>query len=200
MRPEQLATPGAFRSDPGLVWDWYDWRRQLIARCAPNAGHAVIARWSASPGVTLVTQNVDGLHERAGTCRVVRYHGSLWRLACWSGCGSAEWEDRRVPLDPLPPRCAACGGLARPAVVWFGEPIPAAAARAALDATACDVFLSIGTSAVLYPAAGLIAEARARGALIVEINPETTGAAVDIAIAAPAEDALGRLGALVGGG
>lgn len=195
-RPERLATAEAFRRDPELVWQWYDWRRQLIARCGPNLGHDVIARWSASPGVTLVTQNVDGLHERAGTRRVVRYHGSLWRLACWTGCGAGEWEDLRVPLDPLPPLCPACGGLARPAVVWFGEPIPAGAAQAALGATACDVFLAIGTSGVVFPAAGLIAEARGKGAFTVEINPEPTGAAVDVAIDAPAEAALGTLAAL----
>src|SRR5262249_5204489 len=81
-RPEQLATPEAFRRDPRLVWEWYDWRRQLIAGCAPNTAHEVIALWSRSPGFTLVTQNVDGLHERAGTCNVVRYHGSIWMLKC----------------------------------------------------------------------------------------------------------------------
>jgi NAD-dependent protein deacetylase/lipoamidase len=189
----QLATPEAFRQDPGLVWEWYAWRRQVIAGCAPNAAHDAIARWSASPGFTLITQNVDGLHERAGTRRVVRYHGSIWWLKCSGGCGAADWEDLRVPLDPLPPRCASCGALARPGVVWFGEAIPPEAARAAQAATRCDLFLSIGTSSVVYPAAGLAAEARARGAFTVEINPETTGAAVDLAIALPAEVALPQL-------
>jgi NAD-dependent deacetylase len=189
-RPEQLATPEAFHRDPTLVWQWYDWRRGLIARCAPNAAHEVIARWSRAPGFTLVTQNVDGLHERAGTLNLVRYHGSIWMSRCASGCGAPEWEDRRVPIDPLPPGCPSCGGLARPGVVWFGEPIPAGAMRAAAAATACDVFLSIGTSSVVYPAAGLVAEARSRGAFTAEINPETTGAAVDAALAMPAERAL----------
>jgi len=192
-RPEQLATPEAFRRDPTLVWEWYDWRRGLIAACAPNAAHDVIARWSRAPGFTLITQNVDGLHERAGTRNLVRYHGSIWQLQCAAGCGAPDWEDRRVPIDPLPPRCASCGGLARPGVVWFGEGIPEDAARAAAAATGCDVFLSIGTSSVVYPAAALAAEAHARGAFTIEINPETTGAAVDIAIPLPAEVVLPQL-------
>ena len=190
---QQLATPEAFAEDPALVWEWYAWRRQVIAGCEPNAAHRTIARWSEREGFTLITQNVDGLHERAGTRNVVRYHGSIWMLQCAGGCGAAEWEDLRVPLDPLPPTCPQCRALARPGVVWFGEAIPAAASRAAQTATACDVFLSIGTSSVVYPAAGLVADARAHGAFTVEINPETTGAAVDVAIAAPAEAVLPRL-------
>jgi NAD-dependent deacetylase len=186
----QLATPEAFRHDPVLVWEWYAWRRSVIAGCEPNAAHHAIARWSQSPGFTLVTQNVDGLHERAGTRHVVRYHGSIWWLRCTVECGAPDWEDLRVPLDPLPPRCPSCGALARPAVVWFGEPIPPDAARAAHAATACDVFLSIGTSSVVYPAAGLIDEARSHGAFTVEINPSTTEAEVDVAIPMPAEEAL----------
>ena len=189
-RPEQLATPEAFHRDPRLVWEWYDWRRRLIAACAPNAAHDVIARWSRRPGFTLVTQNVDGLHERAGTTNVVRYHGSIWRLKCVASCGAPDWEDRRVPIDPLPPRCSRCGALARPGVVWFGETIPPDVARAAAAATACDVFLSIGTSSAVYPAAALATEAHAHGAFTIEINPEPTGAAVDAAIAMPAELAL----------
>jgi NAD-dependent deacetylase len=192
-RPEQLATPQAFRRDPRLVWEWYDWRRGLIAGCAPNAAHDVIARWSRSPGFTLITQNVDGLHERAGTANVVRYHGSIWVFRCAAGCDAPDWEDCRVPIDPLPPRCPSCGGLARPGVVWFGEGIPEDAAAAAAAATDCDIFLSIATSSVVYPAAALVADARAHGAFTVEINPETTGADVDVAIAMPAEEALPRL-------
>ncbi len=188
---QQLATPDAFAADPALVWEWYAWRRQVIAACQPNAAHEAIARWSRRPGFTLITQNVDGLHERAGTRNVVRYHGSIWRLRCTgSGHDEDEWDDLHVPLEVLPPRCPHCGALARPGVVWFGEAIPPAAARAAQAATACDLFLSIGTSSVVYPAAALAAEARARGAFTVEINPETTGSAVDVAMAMPAEDAL----------
>jgi NAD-dependent deacetylase len=187
---QQLATPEAFQQDPALVWEWYAWRRQVIAGCQPNPAHQAIARWSERPGFTLVTQNVDGLHERAGTRNIVRYHGSIWTLKCSAACGAPDRDDWSVPFDPFPPRCAGCGALARPGVVWFGEAIPPEAARAAQAATTCDLFLSIGTSSVVYPAAGLIAAAKARGAFTVEINPDTTGAAVDVAIAAPAEEVL----------
>jgi NAD-dependent deacetylase len=189
----QLATPQAFAQDPVLVWEWYAWRRQIIAACQPNAAHDTIARWSERPGFTLVTQNVDGLHERAGTQNTIRFHGSIWTLACWTGCGAPDWDDLTVPLARLPPRCPACGGLARPGVVWFGEPIPAAAAQAAERATSCDLFLSVGTSSLVYPAAGLVAQARARGAFTVEINPETTGTGVDLSLAMAAEVALPAL-------
>jgi NAD-dependent deacetylase len=196
-RPEDLATPEAFARDPRLVWEWYDWRRQLIASCEPNTAHEVIARWSRRPGFTLVTQNVDGLHERAGTHGVITYHGSIWRLRCVDDCGT-DWEDRTVPLPSLPPRCPSCGSLARPGVVWFGESIPAEAARAAQEATSCDVFLSIGTSSVVHPAAGLLYEARTHGAWTVEINPEPTASAgmVDVAIPMGAESALPLMDAL----
>ncbi len=191
-RPEELATPQAFHRDPALVWEWYDWRRSLIAACTPNAAHDAIAKLSHREGFKLVTQNVDGLHERAGTRSVTRYHGSIWMLRCWAECGAPDWEDLRTPLSPLPPRCGVCGALARPGVVWFGEPIPSDAARAALAATACDLFLSIGTSSVVYPAAGLLQEAAARGAFTVEINPEATGlaSAVDLSIEGRAEEVL----------
>jgi NAD-dependent deacetylase len=194
-RPEELATPHAFRRNPQLVWEWYDWRRGLIAQCQPSAAHEQISRWSERDGFTLITQNVDGLHERAGTRNVIRYHGSIWRLQCASDCGAAEWEDFSAPLVPLPPTCTSCGALARPAVVWFGESIDPTVAARADAATACDVFLSVGTSSVVYPAAGLVHAAKARGAFTVEVNPEATVAAslVDAAIAMPAEEALLRL-------
>src|SRR5688572_11246812 len=125
-RAEDLATPNAFARDPRLVWEWYDWRRSLIARCHPNPAHDVLARWSARDTFTLITQNVDGLHElsahRAGALpRVLRFHGSIWELRCWNACGAPPWEDRRAPLPTLPPSCPSCGGIARPGVVWFGE-------------------------------------------------------------------------------
>ena len=196
-RPEELATAEAFARDPQLVWEWYDWRRGLIAKCAPNAAHEVLARWSRKQGFTLVTQNVDGLHERCGTENVIRFHGSIWRLRCWDECGRPDWEDRTVPIDPLPARCPDCGGLARPAVVWFGEPIEPHVLRACDAAIDCDVFLSIGTSSVVYPAAGLVHSAKHRGAFAVEINPEATDAAsaVDVCIPRPAETALPALDA-----
>jgi NAD-dependent deacetylase len=191
-RPEQLATASAFHRDPRLVWEWYDWRRVLIAACEPNPAHHAIANWSRRPGFTLVTQNVDGLHERAGTANVLPYHGSIWHLRCSAGCGRPDWEDRRTPLPELPARCPSCGGLARPSVVWFGESIDPAVADAAERACACDVFLSIGTSSLVYPAAALIGRARRAGAAIVEVNPEATPSTsdADLVIRMPAEEAL----------
>lgn len=175
-RAMDLATPEAFARDPALVWEWYAWRRSQIAACAPNPAHDVIARWSRRPGWTLVTQNVDDLHLRAGTRDPVRLHGSIWELSCWGGCAAAArtWRDERVPLPEVPPRCPACGGLARPAVVWFGESLDPEDVDRAVEATRCDVFVAAGTSAVVYPAAGFLAQARARGAFTIEINPEAT--------------------------
>jgi NAD-dependent deacetylase len=198
-RPEELATPEAFQRDPRLVWEWYDWRRRLIAKCLPNPAHEVLGRWSHRPGFTLITQNVDGLHERCESENVIRFHGSIWHLRCWDECGRPEWEDRRVPIDPLPARCPDCGGLARPAVVWFGESIDPRVLHACDAATDCHVFLSIGTSSVVYPAAGLVHAARRRGAFTVEINPEATEAAgaVDLAIQLPAEIALSQISSLL---
>lgn len=192
-RAEDLATPGAFARDPALVWEWYAWRRSLVAGCQPNPAHDVIARWSREfDRCTVITQNVDDLHVRAGTANLIRVHGSLWDLSCWQDCGAAPWRDEAVPLANVPPACPSCGGLARPAVVWFGESLPASALAAAVDACACDVFLTIGTSAVVYPAAGLVHEARRRGAFTAEINLEATPAssAVDLAIHGPADRLL----------
>jgi NAD-dependent deacetylase len=192
-RPEDLATPGAFARDPALVWEWYAWRRSLIAGCLPNPAHDVIARWSREfDRCTVITQNVDDLHVRAGTVNLIRVHGSLWDLSCWQDCGAGSWRDEAVPLANVPPSCPSCGGLARPAVVWFGESLPASAIAAALDACSCEVFLTIGTSAIVYPAAGLVHEARRRGAFTAEINLEATPAsdAVDLAIHGPADQLL----------
>jgi NAD-dependent protein deacetylase/lipoamidase len=200
-RPEDLATPQAFERDPRLVWEWYAWRREKISTCTPNAAHDVIADWSGKAGCRVVTQNVDDLHVRAGTRSLVRIHGSIWELSCWDGCGggSMTWRDERVPLPELPPHCPHCGGLARPAVVWFGEQLRSENLHAAIDATACDVFLTIGTSAVVYPAAGLVHAARDRGAFTAEINLEATPAsdAVDVAIRGGAEEILSRLSRLL---
>ena len=194
-RAEDLATPQAFARDPQLVWEWYDWRRSILAGCSPNAAHEILAGWSQRPGVTLITQNVDGLHERAGSRDVVRFHGSIWRLRCVGECGNAEWEDLRAPLPGLPPRCTRCGGIARPGVVWFGEAIDSQVLQRAFAAAACDVFLSVGTSSLVHPAAGLASQAKAGGAFTAEINPEPTAMAhfLDLAIALPAERALPAL-------
>lgn len=195
-RVQDLATPEAFARDPRLVWEWYEWRRRLIAGCVPNRAHEVLAAWSRRyPSFTLITQNVDGLHERAGTQNVLRFHGSIWELSCWSGCGSGErWRDESE-LARLPPRCPRCGSLARPGVVWFGEPIDPFVLEESLAALDCDVFVVAGTSGVVYPAAGLAEEARRRGAFTVEINPEVTEATTrfDVALQGCAEDVLDLL-------
>jgi NAD-dependent protein deacetylase/lipoamidase len=195
-RPEELATPEAFARDPATVWGWYDWRRQLVARCRPNRAHEVLALWSRRyPGFSLITQNVDGLHERAGTRNVVRFHGSLWEVSCWTGCRLGSWPDDTVPFPKLPPPCPHCGGTLRPGVVWFGEAIPGDAVEAAERALDCDVCLVVGTSSVVYPAAGLASGARERGAFTVEINPEATPASteVDLALPGKAEEVLNEL-------
>lgn len=168
-RPEELATPGAFACDPKLVWEWYDWRRRRIAQTKPNPGHHALAEIEKRiPQFSLITQNVDGLHEQAGSRNVLRLHGSIWIVRCTS-C-QAEWEDRRVPLSEIPPRCN-CRGLLRPGVVWFGEALPPKIWRdAEAAAHSAELFLVIGTSAVVYPAAGLAQIAKSGGARVVEIN------------------------------
>jgi len=172
-RAEDLATPEAFQRDPGLVWEWYDWRRQLIAKCEPNPAHHAIARLEREAReFLLITQNVDGLHRRAGSVRMVELHGNLWRVRCPAEGTTAEAFE--VPLRSLPPRCR-CGAVLRPDVVWFGEALPAEALQQALDATErCDLFLVVGTSAVVQPAASLPMVARRRGAYVVEVNLEPT--------------------------
>lgn len=195
-RPEDLATPDAFDRDPVTVWEWYDWRRGLIAAARPNRGHEILAAWSIRhPGFTLLTQNVDGLHERAGAAGVVRLHGSIWELRCQAGCGRMPWEDLRAPLPSLPPACPDCGGLARPGVVWFGESLPMDAWGAAAAAVACDVFLAVGTSSLVHPAAGLVQRARAAGAFTAEINLEETPASASfhLSIRGDLQEALGKL-------
>jgi NAD-dependent deacetylase len=173
-RPEQLATPEAFRRDPALVWEWYDWRRGLIDSCAPNAAHATLAEMEAAlPDLTLITQNVDGLHQAAGSRNVLELHGDIWRMRC-TGCGRVS-EDRRVPLPEIPPRCPECGALLRPDVVWFGESLPLEVLDAAWAAAArCRLMLVVGTSAVVQPAASLPIVALRNGARLVEVNPAET--------------------------
>jgi NAD-dependent deacetylase len=168
-RAEDLATPTAFAHDPKLVWEWYDCRRGRIAEAKPNAGHqALVELEKRVPAFTLITQNVDGLHELAGSRNVLRLHGSIWNVRCMS-CGR-EHVDRRTPLTEIPPKCE-CGGMLRPGVVWFGEPLPARIWQAAeAAARSAEIFLVIGTSAVVYPAAGLAQIAKSSGARVVEIN------------------------------
>ncbi len=172
-RPEDLATPEAFARDPKLVWDWYAMRREKVKTVEPNPGHYALAEMARRiPDFTLITQNVDGLHRRAGSPQVIELHGNLAQVRC-SVCGQfvERWDDNGVDV----PRCAACGGLLRPHVVWFGEALPRAALEAAVEAArTCDVFFSIGTSGLVQPAASLAVAAHNRGALLVEINAEPT--------------------------
>ena len=212
-RPEDLANAEAFRRNPALVWEWYAWRRERTAACQPNPAHDVLARWSQREGCAVVTQNVDDLHVRAGTRHLTRLHGSLWELRCGSGeqhgSGRARtprascahtWRDERVPLPEMPPRCPQCGEIARPDIVWFGETLREADITAAVTAAStCDLFMTVGTSALVFPAAGLVHEARRGGALTVEINPEVTPAStvVDHVLCGPAEELLPALDLLV---
>jgi NAD-dependent deacetylase len=172
-RPEELATRDAFERNPRLVWEWYAWRRTLIGQAKPNPGHAALVEMERRlADFTLVTQNVDGLHRQAGSVKVIELHGNIWRAKCFR-------EDRLVESwredGEGPPRCAECGGMLRPDVVWFGENLPPAALEQAWEAALnCDLFISVGTSGIVYPAAALPALANQRGAPIVEINPEET--------------------------
>jgi NAD-dependent deacetylase len=167
--PEELASPEAFRRSPRLVWDWYAWRAGLVAAAAPNPGHyALAALERLVPHLTLITQNVDGLHARAGSRAPIELHGSLARVRC-SGCAATfpAWP----ASDNPPPHCPACGALLRPDVVWFGERLPAEPLNAAWEAAkACDLFLSVGTSGLVEPAASLPSVAYTCGAAVAVIN------------------------------
>lgn len=193
-RAEDLATPRAFRCDPRLCWEWYDWRRSVIAKVQPNAGHYALAELERrARAFTLITQNVDGLHTQAGGKSIVEVHGSIWNLRC-TEC-SSEWIDRSVPLALLP-HCSVCGELARPGVVWFGENLnPKIWAEAERAVSNCDVLLVAGTSAVVYPAAGLAPLARSHRAKIIEVNLEATpiSGMVDIALTGPSGTILPHL-------
>ena len=178
-RVEDLATPEAFARDPALVWSWYRWRRSLIARARPNAGHrALVDLERHVERVTVITQNVDGLHQLAGSTGVWELHGSLRRVVCSRERTVAdETADAADPEQLVePPRCTRCGAYLRPDVVWFGEILPAAALEAGFRAAeACDVLLSVGTSTLVYPAASIPWIAAERGVPVVVVNPDATG-------------------------
>ena len=172
-KPEDLATPQAFRRNPRLVWEWYEWRRKRVADVQPNPAHLALAEMEKRfPRFQLITQNVDGLHQRAGSRNVIELHGNITRTKCFDeGTVVSSWPE----TGDVPPKCPNCGGLLRPDVVWFEEPLPEAEMEQAMEAsTNCDIFFSIGTSTVVYPAASLPFEALRSGAVVVEINPQTT--------------------------
>lgn len=188
-RAEELATPEAFERDPGLVWEWYNWRRELIATKQPNNAHLAIAslesRWN---DFWLITQNVDGLHRAAGSTKLSEIHGNIWMVRC-TGCGTVT-ENHQIPL-PLLPHCGRCGELLRPHIVWFGESLHEEdLARCAKQLQACDVLLVIGTSGVVYPAAGFASIAKEAGAYVIEVNLDPTPQSdlVDIALHGRAKD------------
>ena len=172
-RPEDLASAEAFRRNPGLVWEWYTMRREKARSAEPNAGHFALAEMERRfPTFTLITQNVDGLHQKAGAHRVIELHGNIHQVICFD-CGllARDWDagGGEVPL------CTACGGMLRPNVVWFGETLPPQALAAAVEAARnCQVFFSVGTSGLVQPAASLAYGARNNGAVLVEINAEPT--------------------------
>ena len=169
--PQQLATPEAFLRDPKLVWEWYEWRRKLVSEAEPNPGHRALVeleKWT--PSFTLITQNVDGLHQRAGSRDAIELHGNILRTIC--SAEKVEVDSGQVEASPI---CPNCGAPLRPDVIWFGEMLPEGAMELASKAAgSCDVFLSIGTSSLVYPAASLPYTANAAGATVVEVNPEET--------------------------
>ncbi len=175
--PQELATPQAFQHNPKLVWEWYAWRRSLVSQAQPNPGHYALAAMEAQvPHFALITQNVDGLHEKAGSGShgglLLELHGNLQRVKCFEdGQVVDEWKE----CDDVPPHCPRCGGLLRPDVVWFGEMLPQDILQESMHAARdCQVFLSIGTSGVVEPAASLPFIAMRSGALVIEINREET--------------------------
>jgi NAD-dependent deacetylase len=192
--PEELATPQAFQRNPQLVWEWYEWRRGLVTKAEPNPGHRVLAALAQHiPQLTLITQNVDGLHQRAGSENVIELHGNIMRTKCFEdGRIVTTWPE----TEEMPPRCPHCNGRLRPDVVWFGEGLPYdALAKAIAAAQSCDIFFSVGTSALVQPAASLPMHAVRNGRVTVEINPQPTPitSQMDYVLAGPSGKVLPAL-------
>jgi NAD-dependent deacetylase len=193
-RAEDLATPDAFARDPKLVWEWYNWRRELIATKQPNSAHYALAKMEGTcERFLLITQNVDGLHRAAGSRKLLEIHGDIWKVRC-TACGLIE-ENRDVPIRILPV-CNSCGKLVRPHIVWFGESLHEADLDRCCEAAAsCDVMLLIGTSGIVNPAASFAGIAKAAGAFVVELNLEPTpnSPLVDITVQGRASELIPRL-------
>jgi NAD-dependent deacetylase len=194
LRPDQLATPEAFARDPKQVWEWYAWQRELAAQAAPGPAHRVLAEIEGrADHFALITESIDGLHQRAGSRAVIELRGSLWRLRCEKE--GALFTDTRVPVPELPPRCT-CGAPLRPDVVWYGEAVPQEVVEEALEAaTNCDLLLAVATSGLTQPAISLPIAAKRAGATAVEINPEPTRIswAMDALLRGRPEEVLPRL-------
>jgi len=171
--PKELATPRAYQRNPRLVWEWYTWRRELVAKASPNPGHLALAKMQTYvPTLTVITQNVDGLHQQAGNQTVLELHGNITRSKCVK---NSHIVNSWAPTDEVPPRCPHCGELLRPDVVWFGELLPEAVLEQAMQVVkVCDLVFSVGTSSVVEPAASLPFEALRCGATLVEINSDST--------------------------
>ena len=196
--PEQLATPEAFVSNPQLVWEWYTWRRGLVSTVEPNPAHYALAEMAARvPRFTLITQNVDGLHQCAGSEGVIELHGNIVRSKCFDCQRTAfNVQELQEITRQTPPRCEYCGGMLRPDVVWFGETLPVDALNRAYDASrSCDLFFSIGTAALVHPAASLPVQALSQGIPTVEVNPQATPltASVTYVLNGPAGEVLPQL-------
>jgi NAD-dependent deacetylase len=173
-RAEELATLSAFMRDPRLVWEWYDWRRGIIGSKDFNPGHKVLADWEKLfPTFHVITQNIDGLHQKAGSFNILELHGNIWKLRCTEEGTIAE--NHSTPLGEIPPHCPDCGALLRPHVVWFGESLDSSVLQKAFAlSSSCEVMFVVGTSAVVQPAASLPLSARESGAITVEVNPDPT--------------------------
>lgn len=188
-RAEDLATPEAFERNPRLVWEWYNWRRELIATKQPNPAHEAVAEMERRcQQFWLITQNVDGLHRAAGSQKLSEIHGNIWMVRC-TACGTIE-ENHDVPIAILP-MCRRCKGLLRPHIVWFGEALfPSDLTRCASALQSCEVLLVIGTSGIVSPAAGFAAMAKEAGAFVAEINLEPTPQSemVDLSLQGRAKD------------
>ncbi len=180
-RAEDLATPEAFERNPRLVWEWYSWRREILATKTPNAAHDALVRMEAcTEDFRLITQNVDGLHRLAGSQRLSELHGDIWKVRCTS-CRLVI-DNRDVPLSLLP-HCHTCGGLLRPHIVWFGEALDEQILTDSVRAVeSCDVMVIVGTSGLVYPAAMLMPAAKANGAFVIEINLGPTPYSSDVAL------------------
>ncbi len=193
-RAEELATPEAFARDPSLVWEWYNWRRELIATKSPNAAHhALVELERRVERFWLITQNVDGLHPDAGSRKLSEIHGNIWKVRC-TQCRQVH-RNREVPI-PILPLCPACGGLLRPHIVWFGESLdPDDLDRSAAAVGSCEVLLIIGTSGIVYPAASFASLAKQAGAFVAEVNldPTPNSQIVDVAVGGRAAEVVPEL-------